>query len=208
MCCYLLMRMARPKLIEDADLLEIAREVFVADGSQGSTRDIARQAGISEAALFKRYPTKAKLFLAAMMPPPVDADAMIAAAEQVADPQEALMTFADEVMNYSRAATPVIRQLTVTSLVDAQDIRERIGRKPAEQEIARALSEYISREVGRKRLRCADPDAAAMLITMSLHTLVLFELRHINSRAESRRSVRAMIAVLWAGMSPEAGRDD
>jgi len=200
--------MPRPKLIEDADLLNIARDVFVLDGARGSTRDIARQAGISEAALFKRYPTKAKLFLAAMMPPPVDADAMIAAAERVADPQEALMTFADEVMNYSRVATPVIRQLTVTSLVDSQDIRERIGQGPAEQKITRALSEYIIKEVGRGRLRCADPDGAAMLITMSLHTLVLYELRSMCSRAESRETVRSMIAALWDGMSPEVAPDD
>src|ERR1700761_379143 len=119
--------MPRPKRIEDDELLRIARAVFVLDGAHGSTREIAQRAGISEAALFKRYRTKAELFLAAMMPPQVDPEAMVGAAERVDDPQQALVVFSERILAYLREAIPVIRQLTQTPLIELEDVRRRFG---------------------------------------------------------------------------------
>src|ERR1700728_1055985 len=110
--------MGRPKRIEDDDLLKIARAVFVLDGAHGSTREIAQRAGISEAALFKRFPTKAELFLAAMIPPNVDVDALTAVAEAVDDPKDSLATLAERMLAYFREAIPVILQLTQNPLID------------------------------------------------------------------------------------------
>lgn len=51
-------------------LLDSARELFSARGYAGtSTRDIAQQAGVSEALLFRHYGTKAKLFERAILDP-------------------------------------------------------------------------------------------------------------------------------------------
>jgi AcrR family transcriptional regulator len=60
--------MGRRKLVEDDALLAVAREAFVERGIAASTRDIARRAGISEAVIYQRHPTKADLFFAAMVP--------------------------------------------------------------------------------------------------------------------------------------------
>ena len=60
--------MGRRKKIEDRELLAAAREVFTERGLVGSSKEIARKAGVSEAALFQRYGTRDKLFFAAMMP--------------------------------------------------------------------------------------------------------------------------------------------
>jgi AcrR family transcriptional regulator len=49
--------MGRRKLVEDDELLAVARGVFVEKGIAASTREIARRAGISEAVIYQRHPT-------------------------------------------------------------------------------------------------------------------------------------------------------
>ncbi len=58
--------MGRPPKITNEEILAAARQVFLAQGSNASTLAIAEKAGISEAAIFKRFTTKQALFLAAM----------------------------------------------------------------------------------------------------------------------------------------------
>ena len=197
------MGMGRPKRIEDEELLRLARAVFVLDGAHGSTREIAQRAGISEAALFKRYPTKAELFLAAMMPPPVDVTAMVAAAERAPDAKAGLVVFGERMLAYLREAIPVIRQLTQTPLIELEDIRRRFGDAPVEQQITQGLIVHLAREAERGRLRCPNPQAAAMLLFAAIHSLVLFELMRIHAPRDGAKAVRAMVAALWDGLDPE-----
>lgn len=58
--------MARPVSIKPDAILEAARTVFMAHGYKASTMLIAKEAGVSEGSLFKRYKSKCNLFLAAM----------------------------------------------------------------------------------------------------------------------------------------------
>jgi AcrR family transcriptional regulator len=58
--------MARPPKITNAEILAVARQVFLEQGGNASTLLIAQKAGISEASIFKRFATKQALFLAAM----------------------------------------------------------------------------------------------------------------------------------------------
>ncbi len=62
-------RRARPRLVGERldELLDIAAEVFIADGFQAaSTNVIAQRAGASKASLYSRFPTKEDLFLAVL----------------------------------------------------------------------------------------------------------------------------------------------
>jgi AcrR family transcriptional regulator len=58
--------MGRPPKITNEEILIAARQVFLEQGNNASTLAIAEKAGISEAAIFKRFATKQALFLAAM----------------------------------------------------------------------------------------------------------------------------------------------
>lgn len=58
--------MPRPVSIHDDAILAAASKVFLAQGYQASTAEIARIAGVSEGSLFKHFRTKTDLFLAAM----------------------------------------------------------------------------------------------------------------------------------------------
>ena len=64
--------MGRKKTITDAELLEVARTVFVEEGFGASTKEIARRAGVSEGVIYQRFATKDELFFAAMIPPAAD----------------------------------------------------------------------------------------------------------------------------------------
>jgi AcrR family transcriptional regulator len=58
--------MARPPKITTEEIIAVARQVFLEQGAGASTLLIAEKAGISEAAIFKRFGTKQALFLASM----------------------------------------------------------------------------------------------------------------------------------------------
>jgi AcrR family transcriptional regulator len=199
--------MGRPKRIQDDELLKIARAVFVIDGAHGSTREIAQRAGISEAALFKRYPTKAALFLAAMMPPNVDVDAMIAVAEAAPDAREGVVVLAERMLDYFREAIPVILQLTQNPLIDLEAVRRRFGVSP-EQRLATDVPAFFARQAERGRLICPDPAGAGLLLISAVHSLVLFELMRLHAPKQGAGAVRAIVSALWEGLKPPGAKAD
>lgn len=198
--------MGRPKRVEDDELLKIARAVFVLDGAHGSTREIAQRAGISEAALFKRYPTKVALFLAAMMPPNVDVDALIAVAEAVPDPKQSLVVLCERMLAYFREAIPIILQLTQNPLIDLEAVRRRFGVSP-EQRLATGVPAYLARQVERGRIACPNPAGAALLLISAVHSLVLFEIMSLHAPREGAGGIRAIVDALWEGLKPTGAID-
>ena len=66
----------RPKKISDEDILEVARQCLMEQGSGVSTQFIADRLGVSQATLFKRFGTKLKLLQAALYLP-IRAKAML-----------------------------------------------------------------------------------------------------------------------------------
>lgn len=61
--------MARPRQMEDVDILRHARDVFLEHGPGASTQLVADACGLSQAALFKRFGTKRELLEKALLPP-------------------------------------------------------------------------------------------------------------------------------------------
>ena len=67
-------RAYRPAAERRAQIIAAAQTVFVRSNFQGArTREIAQQAGVNEATLFKHFPTKDALFEAAVMAPLIEA---------------------------------------------------------------------------------------------------------------------------------------
>src|SRR5215467_5813971 len=124
--------MGRKKIITDAELLRVAREVFIEGGAFGSTRDIAARAGISEATLFKRYATKTALFLAAMAPPQPDLEFMFADVRAQKDVRRALHLLASRILGYFRMAIPRMLPLITHPAIGLDELLRSFGRSPAE----------------------------------------------------------------------------
>ena len=58
----------KPRKKDDREILDAARDCFLAHGPGVSTEVIAEHAGLSQACLFKRFKTKEKLMLDALLP--------------------------------------------------------------------------------------------------------------------------------------------
>ncbi|RKH17039.1 TetR/AcrR family transcriptional regulator [Corallococcus sp. CA041A] len=58
--------MARPVSIRDEDILDAAREVFLAHGVRATSAMVAERARVSEGIIFRRFKTKEGLFRAAL----------------------------------------------------------------------------------------------------------------------------------------------
>jgi AcrR family transcriptional regulator len=58
--------MGRPAVIDDARVLQVARELFLKKGISATTAEVAKRVGISQASIFKHFKSKQRLFFEAM----------------------------------------------------------------------------------------------------------------------------------------------
>lgn len=63
--------MSRPQQISDEDIIIEARKCFLKYGPGVSTTVIAKNLGVSQPALFKRFKSKKQLMMTALLPPPI-----------------------------------------------------------------------------------------------------------------------------------------
>ncbi len=197
--------MARPKTIEDADILRAAREVFIEGGALGSTREIARRIGISEATLFKRFPTKTALFLAAMAPPPADTTNLLTRARAQKDVRKALQIIGELTLEYFRAAIPRMLPLITHPAIGIDEFLQRFGESPASA-LNNAIAQYIAEQHDKGTLHAPKAMAVSGLIVATMHSVVLFELMGLHEGEIPHIAVRAMLDTLWRGIAPNPAK--
>ena len=182
-------------------MLAAARDVFLKHGVFGSTKEIAKVAGVSEAALFKRYSTKAQLFMAAMAPPTPGIDAIVARAASMRSARQGLHALSIEVLDYFRIAIPMVLPLVSHPTFAASDATRNFDSSPA-LDLVRAIAEHLREERARKRLKVEDPRAAAALLVAALHSVALFELMGFHDGAMPKAGVRSLVDAFWHGLEP------
>ncbi|MBI5015051.1 MAG: TetR/AcrR family transcriptional regulator [Deltaproteobacteria bacterium] len=194
--------MGRPKSVTDDRLLQHARDVFLESGASGSTKEIARRARISEATLFQRYPTKAALFLAALVPPKVDVDEIVFAPTAEAHPQEALTEIGRRMLAYFRTLIPTVMHLMTHPSIRMSDLAAHFE-EPPEQALVDALAAYLRQAQAKGLLQAKQPLAAAGLVVSAVHSLALFELMEIHGGQDMEHAVALFVEALWTGLSPQ-----
>jgi AcrR family transcriptional regulator len=197
--------MGRRKVISDKKLLELAREVFLQEGALGSTKEIAVRAGISEAAIFRRYPTKASLFLAAMMPPVVDVDAIIGAAADSDTPERGLSVIGHRMLEYFRGLIPIALQLLTHPDIGVEDFAPHFKSAPP-QALMDGLAKYLSQLEAGGEIRKGNHHATAALFVSAIHSLPLFELLNMHGGSDLGHAVDVFIQSLWLGLQPMKDR--
>ena len=196
--------MPRPKTVPDSTVLAAARRIFQRDGHAASTRNIAREAGLSQAALYQRFGSKEKLFFAAMMPEPPDLTALLDG-DEAASARAYLDTVTWRLFRYMQEHIPLVWHAVhhpafdVSELADAHD--HLAG--PLQDALASKLSDFRS----RGDLSSLSPPAVAQTVIALVHSLALKSVMSPPaSTRRTRRALRAMLEVLWCGLQPTTAR--
>ena len=146
--------MARPTTISDEKILEAARAVFLEHGIAATTAEVAKRAGTSEGSLFKRWPTKAELFKAAMQ---IDFDTLdflrtLVAAEDGDDPRLTLFQFGMEAVGFFRRLMPLVMlQFGTGKKLGIPD--QLIGPNAPPLRALKTLAAYLERQI--RAVTCA-----------------------------------------------------
>ena len=200
--------MGRPRLIADEAILAAAREVFLAQGAAATTHAVALRVGVSQAAIFKRFPTKQELFLAAMASDPerqdiVDRFQKRAKAHGV---RRALAGLGDDLLPLFRRMLPLL-MLSWSNRAEFGFPKAMSGGSYPPTRAAREIVSFMEGEMRARRLRKHDPWLVTRVFVGSLQSYALMEL--LSKGAEMtvpalppKQYVRGLVEVLWKGIAP------
>lgn len=193
--------MARPRTISDAALLGAARRVFTQQGAQAGARAVAEAAGISQTVLFQRFGTKEALFFAAMLPRPMNVDAILGALPEPGAPaaRQHLLAIAARFFAEIRAALPgTLRGALHPAYPKALEAAHRTG---GEESLLAALTTRLRVLQERGDLAAnLDPLAAAEGLVALLHGLALGDV--LGAGAPGPDGVERAVCQVWHGFVP------
>ncbi len=193
--------MGRPKLIQDDELLAVAREVFVERGIAASTREIARRAGISEAVIYQRHLTKADLFFAAMVPPALNVEDLLSPGANELGVLEHLEEIALGMLEYFRELVPILLPLMTHPSFDFEKFVERHPDSPLSR-MRLGLIEYFDTQGKLGNMVAESVGPAGLTLFAALHSFALFERLGVHGGEFDETMVRAMVRSLWTGLAP------
>ncbi len=193
--------MGRPKLIHDDELLAVARDVFVEKGIAASTREIARRAGISEAVIYQRHSTKADLFFAAMVPPAVNIEDLLASRDDDLGLLEHLEEIAISMLDYFRKLVPILLPLMTHPSFDFEKFVQQHPDSPLSR-LRLKLMEYFEAQSDQGCIVAENAAAASLVLFASLHSLAIFERLGVHGGKFDEATVRGMVRALWTGLVP------
>ena len=195
--------MARPTTITEEQILEAAQDIFLRDGINASTIDIAKKAGVSEGSIFKRFPTKESLFLAATKAPPIPKWALeLPSLVGVGDPRENLVHIAIEMLQFMLRVFPLV-MLTWGGRFSQPSSASIEEESPVIRDY-RLLENYLQQEMDAGRIRQGDQQATAKLFFATAVNYIvessLFQTSPTSDDVE--QFARDFIDVVWDGISP------
>jgi AcrR family transcriptional regulator len=201
--------MSRPATIEDDDLIEAARTVFVSKGMNATTAEIARQAGVSEGTLFKRFKSKWELFHAVMKH--MDGvgkrwTGSLAGRVGKGELRDQLEAIASEGIDFFRLLVPH-HMMSGSSPEHTEIAKKEWGNSHPALESRRAFEAYFEGERKAGRIGPMDAEVLARTFIGSLYNFVVMEILTgpLESQPMSQsRFVRLYVDLLLRGAAPPA----
>ena len=193
-------------------ILDVARHLFARQGFQGTTtRAIARRAGVTEALIFRHFPTKEALYWALLEHTCQAARAREQLRERLSairNDRELFATIAEDILKRN-AGDPGRSRLMLYSALENHRLAGRFFHTHFE-EFYEALAEHIAKRVREGRFRRTDPRLAArgFVGMVVYHYLVqeLFGGKRYRRFSDAR--VSRTLADIWlAGMEARNGCD-
>jgi AcrR family transcriptional regulator len=195
--------MARPVSISADQIVDAARIVFERDGVNATTRDIARQAGISEGTIFNHFPTRSALLAAAVKPP--DVPLWVQTMESlvgVGEVRQNLAIIAREMVRFTQTRLPLLI-VSWSSRLEKPAGTE--GEEPPAPRDRRRLAAYLKTEADAGRLRPCNTEAVAQLLFGACVSYAIDDAnRRLPDAAEHADAfVSGLIGAVWPGIDPE-----
>lgn len=194
--------MTRPITISDEQILEAARTVFLKDGINASTVEIARLADVSEGSIFRRFATKDALFRAAIKPPSVpswvrELDVLSGQGEM----RDNLIRLVRAIIHFAQERIPFA--MLGWSHKPSSDSVSPDEEAPIVRD-SRRLARFLQQEVERGRLRPCQVEMVARLLLGPCLNLVLDSV--VNKQPltdeETSRFTADLVETLWHGIAP------
>ena len=198
--------MARPKTIEDEELLRRVAEAVLEQGASISTKSLAEGVGLSEGALFKRFGTKREMILEALVPPAIPT--LFGLLEAGPDPDrsipEQLVEIGEAVLNFFSVMLPrdlVLRTMGLT----LPEIFERYDEPPPVLAV-RGLASWLEKAQDQGLVRSGSMHGVSRAIFGSMHMECFTS--HLQAgtvdREQALGMLRSVIDSLWPGLRPDA----
>jgi AcrR family transcriptional regulator len=190
---------ARTTTITTEQILEAARAVFLEHGVNATTVEVANRAGISSASIFKRYPTKDALFLAAMSEAPPERvwTPELEAAVGHGDPRADLTLIARRIAAYTSHVIPRLMLMRSMGTPGA------LPSPPRATEDFVAMTGYFGREMALGRIARGDPTIPALAL---FHAVAGFALSQTVQSSEvlfnTTRYLEEFVGLMWHGLEP------
>jgi len=200
--------MARKPTISDDSIIRAARAVFLRRGLEGTTAEVAAEAGVSEGSIFKRWKTKADLFRAAMAHDAHDVPWLNDFAARVGGEvpvKESIYQAGLAAIAFYRQLMPLM-MMTYSNPAAACELPEMLrGEEPPPLVLLKRTRDVFAAEMRAGRLREASPEMVARLFLGATLNYVFFGLMTEATQYRPMPPgpfVRQMVDTLWDGIAP------
>jgi AcrR family transcriptional regulator len=196
--------MARTTTITDKQILEAARAIFLEEGFGAQTAKIARRANVSEGSIFKRFPTKEALFLAALEIDPTPAwHAEIDRRAGTGNCRDNLQSIFLSMLHFFNEMLP--RTITAQGSLGTLANRTFEGVEHPIFNDERKLQTFLRQEMELGRLHTGDVELLAQLILGSLTSYIFRAVITGQTLTEDKLAQLAAGTVdfIWSGIAPD-----
>ena len=194
--------MGRTPQISDRAILDEARRTFIERGPHVSTTVIAGRLGISQATLFKRFPTKEELLLAALSPP--SEISWIAEAKNGPDdrdPQLQLKEIAEKVLAFFKEMMPCMMVLMSSGISKDEVFKQFDMPPPVKGKLT--MTAWFQSAMDRDLIRKTDAETLAVAFLGSVQSHVFLNhtsASHGYSTQKEEEYREAVVELFWNGI--------
>lgn len=190
-----------------AHIISAAACLFAANGFKGTTtREIAKAAGISEALLFKYFPTKRALY-AAILADKAPISQLLEVVEEAAKKRDDARVFT-LIARYRihRGTDPTLMRLLLFSALEGHELSDMFFQNQHRM-FYDYLSNYIARRIDEGAFRSVDPLLVARaFMGMVAHHRLLHEIFRVPAHRSPEEAVETYVRVFLDGIRASRSR--
>jgi len=184
-----------------ASIIAAAASLFAQKGFNGTTtREIAKTAGISEALLFRHFPTKRALY-AAILAEKVQISQLLATVEEAAEKRDDTRVFTlIASFRIHRGTDPTLLRLLLFSALEGHELSDMFFRN-RHRVFYEFLAGYIARRSLEGKFRKVDPLLAAQsFVGMIVYHRLLHEIFKVPPHCSPEEAVAGYVDVFLEGL--------